>query len=29
MRTRLESYTLADIAAQARGEMPWPAEKRS
>ena len=26
MRTRLESFTLADIAAQARGERPWPAE---
>ena len=24
MRTELDSYTLADIAAQARGERPWP-----
>jgi len=24
MRIHLDSYTLADIAAQARGEQPWP-----
>jgi Rrf2 family iron-sulfur cluster assembly transcriptional regulator len=24
MRTHLASYTLADIASQARGELPWP-----
>ena len=24
MRRRLDSYTLADVAAQARGELPWP-----
>ena len=24
MRIELDSYTLADIAAQARGERPWP-----
>ena len=24
MRAHLESYTLASVAAQARGEAPWP-----
>ena len=28
MRSHLDSFTLADIAAQARGERPWPAGER-
>ena len=24
MRQHLDGYTLADVASQARGELPWP-----
>jgi Rrf2 family iron-sulfur cluster assembly transcriptional regulator len=26
MRRHLDSYTLADVASRARGELPWPAD---